>query len=382
MLASSLNSKPKKRPQILIVGAGISGCTLAERYANQKNKRVLLVEKREHLGGNCYDHNNSAGLRISKYGPHYFRTNDERVWQYVQKFSAWRPFEARCLSHVEGKKVPIPVNIHTVNTLFGTELKTEAEMRAWLEGETEKIGQPQNAEEAALRRVGKRLYEKMFKNYTQKQWDKHPKELDASIMDRLPIRFDHEDRYFTDKYQMYPIDGYTKLFEKMVEHPDIEILLNTTWDEIKHLATTVEKVFFTGRIDSYFNESLGRLEYRSLRFEEITLDQEYFQETIQENHPHEDVPYTRIVEYKHQTQQEHPQTTIVKEYPTWDGEPYYPVLSAKNQAIYERYQEAAAKLEEQNIYFVGRLANYKYFNMDQAFANALDLFNNLEGQHD
>lgn len=367
----------KKHYDIVIVGAGISGSTLAERYANLLGKKILLLEKRDHIGGNCYDSINEAGIRVSKYGPHYFRTNDEKVWEYVQQFSKWRPFEARCLSHVDGKKVPIPVNIDTINKLFKLEINSEEEMKEWLSKETVDIPEPQNSEESALKRVGRTLYEKMFKNYTTKQWDKEPKELEASVMDRIPVRFNHDDRYFTEKYQMYPVDGYTKIFENMLANPLIEVRVNAPWEEISS-TVTYDKLFFTGTIDSYFNEEFGKLEYRSLRFEEETLDQPQFQDTVQENYPSLDVPYTRIVEYKHQTKQISDQTTIVREFPTWEGEPYYPVPSPKNREIYNKYQQKSLEFEAQGIYFVGRLANYKYFNMDQAFRNALDLFERIE----
>ncbi len=363
--------------KILIIGAGISGATLAERYASI-GKKVMIIEKRDHIGGNCYDYTNSIGLRMNKYGPHYFRTNNEEVWEYVQRFSKWRTFEARCVSNIDGKKVPIPVNIDTVNILFGTKIKNEAEMKEFLSKETVDIETPKNSEESALKRVGKTLYEKMFKNYTIKQWDKHPRELHPSVMDRIPVRYNYDDRYFTDKYQMYPVDGYTKIFENMLDHKNIEVRLNTEWDDIKNSIDEYEKIFFTGRIDSYFDESLGKLEYRSLRFEEINLDQEWFQKTVQENYPDANVPYTRIVEYKHKTGQVSPKTTIVKEYPTWEGEPYYPVPSEKNRKIFEQYQKKAESLKGYNIYFVGRLANYKYFNMDEAIKNALDLFKKIE----
>ncbi|MDP1625095.1 MAG: UDP-galactopyranose mutase [bacterium] len=366
------------RYDIVIVGAGISGATLAERYATQLGKRVLVLEKRGHVGGNCHDYINDAGIRVAKYGPHYFRTNDEGVWRYVQSFSSWEPFVPKALSHVNGVDVPIPVNIHTVNALFGTNIETEEQMKAWLEAETDHIIEPKNSEEAALRRIGKRLYELMFKNYTTKQWDMSPCDLDPSVMDRIPVRLNHDDRYFTDKYQMYPTEGYSKIFERMLSNPLIEVRTNSSWESLKDAVGKYEKLFFTGTIDSYFDDNLGKLEYRSLRFEEQTLDQEWYQKSVQVNYPSLDVPFTRIVEYKHQTRQSNPRTTIVREYPTWDGEPYYPVASQKNKEIYERYQKKAEALEGQGIYFVGRLANYKYFNMDQAFRNSLDLFYRLE----
>lgn len=364
--------------KILIVGAGISGCVLAERFANKKNKQVLVIDKRDHVGGNCYDYTNSIGIRVNKYGPHYFRTNDEEVLRYVEKFSKWKLFEARCVSHVDGKRVPIPVNIDTINMIFGTNLKNGHQMKRFISRQTVNIKNPKNAEESALKRFGKTLYEKMFKNYTAKQWGKDPKDLDPAVLDRIPIRFNHDSRYLTDKYQMQPVDGYTKMFENMLSSPNIEIQLNTNWDDMKNSAKDYQMIFFTGRIDSYFDEQFGKLEYRSLRFEEINLDQQWFQEHIQENYPDINIPYTRIVEYKHKTGQKSPKTTIVKEYPTWDGEPYYPVPSKKNIAIYKKYQKKAIMLEKKNVYFVGRLANYKYFNMDQAIKNALDFFIKIE----
>lgn len=368
----------KKERKILVVGCGISGCTIAERYANIGVK-VEIIEQRNHIGGNCYDFNNDIGIRVSKYGPHYFRTNDEDVWEYVQKFSKWTPFEARCLSHVDGKKVPIPVNIDTINILFNTHIKNEEEMKQWLEKEAEDIPEPKNSEESALKRLGKRLYEKMFKYYTKKQWDKEPKDLAAEVMDRIPVRFNHDDRYFTDKYQMYPVNGYTELFKNMIDHQNIKLKLNTKWEDVKKYSDEYDKIFFTGKIDSYFEEELGKLEYRSLRFEEENIDKEFFQDTVQENYPDKDIPFTRIVEIKYQTKQKNSKTTIIREYPTWEGEPFYPVPTKENKVLYSKYQTKADELKSNGkVYFVGRLANYKYFNMDQAFKNALDLFNSIE----
>ena len=351
--------------------------TLAERYA-KKGKKVLVVEARSHIGGNCHDFINEHGILVSTYGPHYFHTNDEDVWKYVQQFSKWNPYEHRVVSHVDNKKVPVPVNIETVNRVFGTHIKTEQGMKAWLTKHVPKNADPKNAEEAAIARVGHVLYDKIFKGYTLKQWDKHPTELKPEVTNRIPIRTNHDDRYFTDKYQALPAEGYTKLFEKMAANPNITIVLNTPWDEMRDRAAYNDKLFFTGKIDSYFKQQFGALEYRSLRFEFETLDQERFQDYAQENYPDPSVPFTRIVEYKNATGQKHPKTTISKEFPTWDGEPYYPVPSETNQELYKKYQAAAEALEKDNVFFVGRLANYKYFNMDQAFKNALDLFAQLE----
>lgn len=365
---------------IVIIGAGISGATLAERYASS-GKRVLVVEKRGHIGGNCYDHYDENGILVSKYGAHLFHTNYDDVWEYVNGFSEWYPYEHRVLSFVDGKLVPVPVNIDTVNALFGTIIKTEQEMEKWLEENAEKIDDPKNSEESALRRVGKVLYEKMFKNYTKKQWDLWPSELEASVMDRIPVRTNHDDRYFGDKYQALPKEGYTKIFERMLDHPNIEVRLNTEYDGIKKDLGSYEKLFFTGPIDQFFEYKFGeKLQYRSLRFEWETCDQEFYQSNSVINYPSEEYPFTRIIEYKHFTGQKHPKTTISREYSSWEGEPYYPVPSERNRALYEKYQKEAEKLESDGIYFVGRLANYKYFNMDQAFKNALDLFEFLRNK--
>lgn len=367
---------------IIIIGAGISGATLAERYASS-GKRVLIVEKRDHIGGNCYDHINKDGILISKYGAHLFHTNYEDVWEYVNRFSEWYPYEHRVLSFVDGRLVPVPVNIDTVNKLFGTKIETEEDMQKWLSKNTEKIENPKNSEESALRRVGRILYEKMFKNYTKKQWDMWPSELEASVMDRIPVRTNHDDRYFSDTYQALPKDGYAKMFERMLNHPNITVRLGTTYEDIKNDIDGFEKLFFTGPIDQFFGYKFGeKLQYRSLRFEWETHDKEVYQNNSVINYPSLDIPYTRIIEYKHFTGQKHSKTVISKEYSSWEGEPYYPVPSERNRRIYSKYQTEAEKLEKKGIYFVGRLANYKYFNMDQAFKNALDLFNSLNSSKD
>lgn len=365
---------------IIIVGAGISGATLAERYATQLNKKVLVLEKRDHIGGNCYDYYNEDGILVSKYGAHLFHTNFDDVWEYVHKFSEWYPYEHRVLGKVDGKLVPIPVNITTVNMLFGTSLQTEDEMKAWLAENQIANPDPQNGKEAALARVGEVLYEKIFKHYTKKQWNKYPEELDAEVLNRIPVRTNFDDRYFSDTHQGLPKEGYTKLFEKMLNHPNITVKLNTDYFQVKGTLGEYEKLFYTGPVDQYFDykhESIGKLEYRSILFEQETHDVEFYQEGPVINYPQPGEAFTRIVEYKHMTKQKHPKTTIAKEYSTDEGEPYYPVPNPRNRAIYEKYKEEANALESEGVHFVGRLANYKYFNMDQAFKNALDLFTSL-----
>lgn len=362
---------------VVIVGAGISGATLAERYATVLNKKVLVLEKRDHIGGNCYDFYDKAGLLISKYGAHIFHTSFEHVWEYVNKFTNWVPYEHRVISYVDKKYVPVPVNITTVNMLFGLSIEDEEEMKRWLKTQIVPISHPRNSEESAVSRVGVRLYELMFKNYTKKQWDTDPKNLDASVLDRIPVRTNFDDRYFSDPHQAMPEKGYTKIFEKMLDHPNISVQLDTDYFAVKSSLPKDALLFFTGPIDRFFEYKFGeKLAYRSIRFEFETLDKEYFQSNSVINYPNE-YDFTRIIEYKYLYQQSHDKTTITREYPTWEGEPYYPVPNDRNRELYLRYQSEAQKLEDQGIYFVGRLANYKYFNMDQAFNNALQIFYSL-----
>ncbi|MCP9237619.1 UDP-galactopyranose mutase [Lewinella sp. JB7] len=368
-----------KYSDIVIIGAGISGAVLAERYAS-RGKRVTIIEKRDHIAGNCYDYVDDNGILVSKYGAHLFHTNYEDVWAYVNRFADWYPWEHKVLAKVDDKLVPIPVNITTVNTLYGLSISNETEMRAWLEDARVDIPDAANGRDAVLHKVGEDLYEKMFRHYTKKQWDKYPEELDASVLNRIPVRTNFDDRYFSDRYQALPRGGYTRLFAALLDHPNITVRLNTDYFDVKDEIGRPEKLFYTGPIDRFFEfkHSLNeKLEYRSINFVSETVDREQFQENSVINYPGREVDYTRIVEYRHFGNQTGPQvTTIVKEYTTDEGDPYYPVPNARNQEIYERYRREAEAL--QDVYFVGRLANYKYFNMDQAFKAALDLFSELE----
>ena len=370
------------RADIVIIGAGISGAVLAERYS-KAGKKVLILEKRDHIGGNCYDYIDENGILVSKYGAHLFHTEIKEVWEYVNRFSEWYPWEHKVVAKVDDQLVPIPVNINTVNQLFGLSISTEKEMVDWLEKNRLPIKDPKNGKEAVLDKVGPVLYEKMFRHYTKKQWDKFPEELNASVLNRIPVRTNTDDRYFSDKYQALPKYGYTKIFEKMLDHPNITVKLNTDYFDVMDELFGYTKLFYTGPIDRFFEfkHSLkDKLEYRSINFVSETIDSEYFQSNSVVNYPGMEVDFTRIVEYKHFGNQKSKKTTIVKEYTTDEGDPYYPVLNEKNLAIYRKYQEEAAKVKD--VYFVGRLANYKYFNMDQAFKNALDLFHSLEGDSD
>lgn len=364
----------KNVADVCVVGAGLSGAVIAERYATQRNKSVLVLEKRSHIGGNCYDYiDDETGIRVNQYGAHLFHTQYKRVWNYVQQFAEWVPYEHRVLALVEGKHVPVPVNIDTVNALFGLSIRLEAEMDEWLRKEQVAFPEPKNSEEMALSRVGRRLYLLLFKPYTIKQWDKTPAELGPEVMARIPVRNNHDPNYFGDPYQALPQNGYTAIFERMFDHPLITVHTSVDYFDVRD-TLRCGRTYFTGPIDAYFAH-LGwpRLEYRSLDFErKVVRDVGYFQPNSVVNHPRSVVNYTRIVEYKHMLNQTSHHTVIFYERSKNGGEPYYPVPNPKNKALYAKYQAMAAK--EPNVTFVGRLANYKYFNMDQTVKNALELF--------
>ncbi len=367
-----------KAYDIVIIGAGISGAVLAQHYA-AIGRSVLLIEKRDHIAGNCYDYVDDNGILVSKYGAHLFHTNSEEVWEYVNRFACWYPWEHKVLAKVDGRTVPIPVNMTTVNTLFGEQLASDEDMRAWLERNRIPFDCPGDGREAVLNKVGTVLYEKMFRHYTYKQWAKYPEELDASVLERIPVRSSFDDRYFSDKYQALPEGGYTLMFQNMLAHPRIDVMLNTDFFDIRDHISGYEKLFYTGPVDRFFDfkhSLVAKLEYRSINFVFETVDAEYFQENSVINYPGTDVDFTRIIEYKHFGNQTSAKTTIVREYTVDHGEPYYPVPNAQNAKIYEMYRQETEKMTD--VYFVGRLANYKYFNMDQAFENAINLFHSLE----
>jgi UDP-galactopyranose mutase len=354
---------------ILIVGAGISGATIARELA-EKGYRVTIIEKRNHIAGNCYDYINGVGILMNKYGAHLFHTNSERVWKFVNRFSEWIEWKHKVSGCINGVYFPIPVNIDSVNTLCGANIQSEDEMKEWLETNTVKCDNPKNSEDVGLARVGPELYEKIFKGYTFKQWDKFPIELAPSVLERIPVRTNWDPYYFSDKYQALPAKGYTAMVTSMLDHPNISVSLNTEYT--KDMNLQYKTVFYTGPIDVYFSDAgYDKLEYRSIRFEEETLDTDKFQLIGAVNYPSLEQAYTRIIEYKYFLNQEVPgKTTIVKEYSTAEGEPYYPVPTERNQALYKKYQELT--LNEKNVEFVGRLANYKYYNMDAAILAALE----------
>jgi UDP-galactopyranose mutase len=356
----------------LIVGAGLAGSVLAERLASVGDKKVLIIDKRNHIGGNTYDFYNNDGLLVHKYGPHIFHTNSQEVYHYLGQFTEWRPYEHRVLASVDGMLVPIPINLNTINTLYGLNISC-FEMDAFLKSKAETIDRVVTSEDVVLKSVGKDLYQKFFKGYTRKQWALDPSELDASVTSRIPTRCNRDNRYFTDTYQVMPSAGYTRLFENMLNHPNIKVMLNTDYKEIEDIIPH-KNLIYTGPIDYYFDYCFGKLPYRSIEFKFETLETERFQPTGTINYPNEQ-QYTRITEFKYLTNQKHPKTSVVYEYPTDHGDPYYPVPRPENAELYNRYKALTMALP--NTYFTGRLATYKYYNMDQVVAQSLTLFKKI-----
>jgi len=356
----------------LIVGAGFAGSVLAERLASVANKKVLIIDQRNHIAGNAYDYFNSDGILVHKYGPHIFHTNSKNIIDYLSNFTEWRPYEHRVLASVDGQLLPIPINLNTINELYGLRLCSDS-VEQFFETRAEKVDRVKTSEDVVVSKVGRELYEKFFKGYTKKQWDLDPSELDASVTARVPVRTNRDNRYFTDTYQMMPLHGYTKMFESMLSHPNIKVMLNTDYREIADVVP-YKNLIYTGPIDEYFNYCYGKLPYRSINFKFETLDLEKYQSTGTINYPNE-YAYTRITEFKYLTGQQHRKTTIVYEYPTAEGDPYYPIPRLENAEIYKKYEALASTMT--NTYFTGRLATYKYYNMDQVVAQSLTLFKKL-----
>ena len=359
--------------EVVIVGAGLSGSVLAEQFAHYTDKRILMVDKRNHLAGNCYDYVDENGIRINKYGAHLFHTNYDRVWHYVNRFEEWKRWEHKVLANVDGQFVPVPVNITTVNTICGENIQNEEEMDTWLAKTQVKYDNITNSREMALSRVGPVLYEKMIMNYTIKQWSRKPEELSPEVLRRIPIRNNFDDRYFTDRYQALPRNGYTQFFHKLLHSDQITVALNLNYFQIKD-DISCDKLVYTGPIDHYYSHlGFEPLKYRSLRFvTERYKNCNFYQPNSVVNYPGLDHKFTRIVEYKHFLNQPSDHTTIVKEYGQDGGEPYYPILDDCNKQLYQTYQQRAEA--DEGVLFVGRLANYKYFNMDEAIHNALLTF--------
>jgi UDP-galactopyranose mutase len=367
----------RKPYDYLVVGAGFAGSVIAERLASQHGARVLVIDRRNHIGGNAYDEPNEAGILYHKYGPHIFHTNSDAVVDYLSQFTEWRPYEHRVRASVRDKLVPIPINRTTLNELFGLDLKTDEEAAEYLASRAEPVDEIKNSEDVVINAVGRELYELFFQGYTRKQWGIDPSELDKSVTARIPTRTNTDDRYFTDKFQAMPSGGYTAMFKRILGHPLIEVRTGVDFSDFRDRWKQIaDHLVFTGPIDEYFDHRFGKLPYRSLTFDHQTLEQERFQETGTVNYPSPDIPYTRISEYKHLTGQEHPRTTITYEYPSAEGDPYYPIPRPENQELFKRYEELADSTED--VTFVGRLATYRYYNMDQIVGQALATFRRMD----
>lgn len=358
----------------LIVGAGFAGAVIAERLAEGLGKNVLLIDRREHIAGNAYDHPDAAGVLVHRYGPHIFHTNAQRIVDYLSRFTEWRPYEHRVLARVDEHLVPIPINLTTLNTLYGKSM-TEQEAEVFLSERAEPVADIRTSEDVVINQIGRELYEKFFRGYTRKQWGLDPSELDKSVTSRIPTRTNTDDRYFTDTFQMMPLDGYTRMFERMLNHSRIDLLLGTDFAEVRE-QVRYKHLIYCGPIDEYFGFCFGRLPYRSLRFQHETLEQAQFQAVSVVNYPDPSVPYTRITEYKHLTGQTHASTSISYEFPCADGDPYYPIPRPENAELYKRYSALAE--ETPGVTFLGRLGTYKYYNMDQVVGQALALYQRIE----
>ncbi len=358
----------------LVVGAGFAGSVVAERMARGFGKKVLLVDRRPHIAGNAYDCLDEDGLLIHRYGPHIFHTNSDQVFQYLSEFTSWRPYEHRVLASVDGKLVPVPINLDTVNALYGKDLDSE-QLEEFLASVAEPKQVIRTSEDVVVSRVGRYLYSKLFQNYTRKQWGLDPSQLDAQVTARIPVRTNRDDRYFGDKFQAMPRFGYTHMFENMLDHSSIKLELGAEYrDVVKRVK--FRALVYTGPVDEFFDYRFGKLPYRSLRFRHETLPIEQLQPVAVVNYPNEH-QYTRITEFKHLTGQSHSKTSVVYEFPCADGDPYYPIPRQNNAVTYKRYAELASATP--NVHFVGRLATYRYYNMDQVVAQALTLCSRLGG---
>jgi UDP-galactopyranose mutase len=359
----------------LIVGAGFAGSVLAERIASRRGETVLVIDKRPHIAGNAYDYFDDAGIMVHRYGPHIFHTNSDEVVAYLSQFTEWRPYEHRVLAEVDGKRVPIPINLDTINTLYDLNLDGDG-MEQFLAQRREVVADVLTSEDVVVSTVGRELYEKFFRGYTRKQWGLDPSQLSKQVTARIPTRTNRDDRYFTDQFQAMPAHGYTAMFERILKHPLIDVRLSTAWKDVRD-QRLARRIVFTGPIDEFFEYKFGRLPYRSLRFVQETYDVEQMQPVAVVNFPQTE-KFTRITEYKHLTGQKHSKTSLGYEYPSDTGEPYYPIPRPENQQLYRQYKAASENLRD--VWFVGRLGAYQYFNMDQVVGQALATFARIDNQ--
>ena len=380
LVAQAIDDKRRVRPispprsvepvhyDVMVVGAGFAGAVMAERLAAGSGKKVLVVDRRPHVGGNAFDHPDATGVLIHHYGPHIFHTNSREIVDYLSRFTDWRSYEHRVLAEVDGRRVPIPINRTTLNQLYGLDLRTDTEAAAFLAGRAEPVAEVRTSADVMVSAVGRDLYEKLFQGYSRKRWGVDPSELDKAVLALVPIRTGTDDRYFTDSFQAMPKDGYTRMFERMLDHPNIDLMLGVDFEEVRDVYPH-DHLVFTGPIDGYFGHRYGKLPYRSLEFRHVTVDREWFQEAAVVKYPAETVPYTRITEYKYLTGQVAPRTSITYEYPSIEGDPAYPIPRPENEALFKRYEALATARAD--VTFVGWLTAYRYYDMDQTVEQAL-----------
>jgi UDP-galactopyranose mutase len=355
----------------LIVGAGFAGSVMAERLASQLNKKILIVEKRNHIAGNAYDEYDKHGILVHRYGPHIFHTNSKKVFDYLSQFTSWRFYEHKVLASLNGELYPIPINRLTLNKLYRLNLRSEVEVKNYYDSVKEKRNPVSNSEDIIVNQVGYNLFEKFFLHYTKKQWNKEPKELSPAVCGRIPVRTNDDSRYFTDKYQFMPKDGYTAMFKKMLDHPNIEVVLNVDYKKILN-DIKFNKMIYTGPIDYFFDYEFGKLTYRSIRFDFKNFNKEYFQDSAVINYVEKDKNYSRVTEYKYLTSQKSYSTTLSYEYFQDNGDPYYPIPTKENKELAKKYSMLSSKIKA--VLFLGRLAEYQYYNMDQVVANIIMKF--------
>jgi len=362
----------------LVIGAGFAGSVIAERLASQLGQRVLVVDRRAHIGGNAFDQRDEHGVLVHRYGPHIFHTNSGKVVDYLSRFTEWIPYEHRVVAQVGDQRLPIPINRTTINELYGLDLRSDEEVREFYAQRAEPVTEVRNSEEVVVAKAGRELYEKFFRGYTKKQWGREPSELAPSVCGRIPLRTSCDDRYFSDSFQQMPAEGYTAMFERLLAQPGIEVCTGTEFEDVSD-EIEYRHLVYTGPIDSFFDYRFGKLPYRSLEFRterHATPDLGLRLPCATVNYPSLEVPWTRITEYRHMTGQlRHQVTTLHVEFPQAEGDPYYPIPSPETRELYKRYEALAATLE--NVTFVGRLARYQYLNMDQVVAQALQAFERI-----
>jgi len=365
-------------PDNIVIGAGISGAVIAERIVSQLNERVLIFEKRINVAGNCYDYMDKNGILVQKYGPHIFHTDDKNVWNYISQFTDWHHYQHKVLGFIDNKFVPIPFNLDSLYKLIPVNLAEILEKKLINHFGYDKkvpILELQKIEDENLKYLADFIYEKVFLHYSEKQWGLKPEDIDSSVTARVPVIISHDDRYFQDKYQGIPKEGYTKVIEKMVQNNNIEIQFETDFKEIRD-KLKYKRIFYTGPIDEFFDYRFGKLDYRRFNIDFQTLNRKNYQPAAVVNYPN-DFDYTRITEFKKFNINKSEQTTIGIEYPGNHGFMAWPLLNERNHKIFQKYWKEAKRLEEKNVYFVGRLAEYKYYDMDDAVANSMKKFESI-----